>query len=180
MKTRIVRNILLLAYYGIAIHLPGPPNPLARLGHATRRVLARSLFRKFGQDVIIGKGVDFNSGIEIEIGSHSNIGQGSWIARDTIFGSHVMTGREIITFSFNHRTDLNGIPFNMQGVTDRRPVIIGNNVWIGARAIILPGVRVGDNSVIGAGAIVTKSFPPNSVIAGNPATIVRYLSSNCD
>lgn len=54
-----------------------------------------------------------------------------------------------------------------------RPVIIGDNVWIGTRVIILPGVTIGDRAVIGAGAVVTKDVPPRSVAAGNPARILR-------
>lgn len=56
-----------------------------------------------------------------------------------------------------------------------RSVIIGDNVWIGTRVIILPGVTIGDHSVIGAGAVVTKDVPPRSVAAGNPARILRTL-----
>lgn len=55
------------------------------------------------------------------------------------------------------------------------PVIIGNNVWIGTRVIILPGVTIGDHAVIGAGAVVTKNVPPRSVAAGNPARILRTI-----
>ena len=55
------------------------------------------------------------------------------------------------------------------------PVIIGNNVWIGSRVIILCGVTIGDNSVIGAGSVVTKSIPANCVAAGNPARVIREL-----
>jgi acetyltransferase-like isoleucine patch superfamily enzyme len=58
-----------------------------------------------------------------------------------------------------------------------RPVIIGNGVWIGVRAIILPGVTVGDGAVIGAGSVVTKDVPPNGVVAGNPARLLRVLDS---
>ena len=54
-----------------------------------------------------------------------------------------------------------------------RPVIIGDNVWIGTRVIVLPGVTIGDRAVIGAGAVVTKDVPPRSVAAGNPARILR-------
>ena len=54
-----------------------------------------------------------------------------------------------------------------------RPVIIGDNVWIGTRVIILPGVTIGDRAVIGAGAVVTKDVPPRSIAAGNPARILR-------
>lgn len=57
------------------------------------------------------------------------------------------------------------------------PVIIGDNVWIGGDATILPGVTIGDNVVIGAGSVVTKDIPSNVVIAGNPAKIIKTLSN---
>lgn len=63
-----------------------------------------------------------------------------------------------------------------KGITTK-PIVIGNNVWIGARSIILPGVEIGENSVIAAGSVVTKSIPENCLAAGVPAKILRYL--NC-
>ncbi|MCG3672246.1 acyltransferase [Aliarcobacter butzleri] len=57
-----------------------------------------------------------------------------------------------------------------------KPVIIGNNCWIGANVVIMPEVSIGNNVIIGAGSIVTKSFPSNCVIAGNPAKIIRELN----
>lgn len=56
-----------------------------------------------------------------------------------------------------------------------KPVIIGDNVWIGGSATILPGVTIGNNVVVGAGSVVTKSFPDNVVIAGNPAKVIKKL-----
>jgi maltose O-acetyltransferase len=53
------------------------------------------------------------------------------------------------------------------------PVIIGDNVWIGERAIILKGVNIGDNAIVAAGSVVTKSIPNNSLVAGNPAKIIK-------
>ncbi|MGX1543722.1 sugar O-acetyltransferase [Streptomyces adustus] len=56
-----------------------------------------------------------------------------------------------------------------------RPILVGDNVWIGGGAVVLPGVTIGDNSVIGAGAVVTKDVPANVVAVGNPARVVRSL-----
>lgn len=56
-----------------------------------------------------------------------------------------------------------------------KPVMIGNNVWIGGRAIINPGITIGDNVVIGAGAVVTKDIPANTVVGGNPAKVIKKI-----
>jgi serine acetyltransferase len=56
-----------------------------------------------------------------------------------------------------------------------RPVRIGADCWIGANAVILPGVAIGDRAVVGAGAVVTRDVPPGAVVAGNPAQIIRYV-----
>ena len=58
------------------------------------------------------------------------------------------------------------------------PIHIGNNVWIGANSVILPGVNIGDNSVIGAGSVVTKDIPSNVVAVGNPCRVLREINEN--
>lgn len=60
-------------------------------------------------------------------------------------------------------------------ITSKGPVIIGNNVWIGDKATILPGVTIGDGSVIAANAVVTKDVPPYSVVGGNPAIVLKLV-----
>ncbi|GAB7036882.1 sugar O-acetyltransferase [Catenuloplanes niger JCM 9533] len=57
-----------------------------------------------------------------------------------------------------------------------KPIVIGDNVWLGSGAIVLPGVTIGENTVVGAGAVVTRDLPPNVVAVGNPARVVRELS----
>ena len=59
-----------------------------------------------------------------------------------------------------------------------KPVVIGNNVWIGAEVKIMPGVRVGDNAVLAGGAVVTKDVPENAIVGGNPAKVIRYINSD--
>ncbi|MEH7581800.1 DapH/DapD/GlmU-related protein, partial [Priestia megaterium] len=65
-----------------------------------------------------------------------------------------------------------------EGYTKREPVIIEDRVWIGARCIILPGVTIGKGATVGAGAVVTKDVPPYTVVAGNPAKVVKYKLGN--
>jgi carbonic anhydrase/acetyltransferase-like protein (isoleucine patch superfamily) len=64
------------------------------------------------------------------------------------------------------------------GVNEVAPVIIGRNVWIGLHCIIMRGVTIGDNSVVAAGSVVTKSIPPNTLVAGNPAATIRQLTDD--
>ena len=56
------------------------------------------------------------------------------------------------------------------------PIKVGNNVWFGGNVVVLPGVSIGDNSVIGAGAVVTKNIPPNVIAVGNPCRVIRKIT----
>jgi acetyltransferase-like isoleucine patch superfamily enzyme len=96
-----------------------------------------------------------------------------------IIGSHVMFGPEVTIRGGNHRFDLVGR--YMTTITDRekRPgddlgVIIEDDVWIGTRAIILQGVRIGRGVIVGAGAVVVDQVPPYSIVAGVPARVIRF------
>jgi acetyltransferase-like isoleucine patch superfamily enzyme len=71
--------------------------------------------------------------------------------------------------------DWHGIYDRAEPVGNTKPIIFEDNVWIGDSAIICKGVRIGKNSIIGAGAVVTKDVPPNSIFAGNPAKLVKEL-----
>jgi maltose O-acetyltransferase len=63
---------------------------------------------------------------------------------------------------------------NQQGFSQERPVVIGDDVWIGGQVIILPGVKVGSHSIIGAGSVVTKDVPQYAVVGGNPAKVIKF------
>ena len=110
----------------------------------------------------------------ITIGDNSGIGSNSVIGRYTVIGNDVMMGPECIIYTRNHSFNRTDIPMNKQGMQDFKPVVIGNDVWIGARVTILPGVHIGDGTIIGAGAIVTKDVPQYSIVGGNPAKIIKY------
>jgi len=61
-----------------------------------------------------------------------------------------------------------------QGFSEERPVVIGNDVWIGDRVMILPGIQIGNGAIVGAGSVVTHSIPDYAIAAGNPARIIKY------
>jgi maltose O-acetyltransferase len=82
-------------------------------------------------------------------------------------------GPEVVIRTNNHRFDRTDIPMRIQGFSEEKPVFIGDDVWIGQRAIILPGVRVGDHAIVGAGAVVTKDVPKGAIVGGNPARVLR-------
>ena len=85
-------------------------------------------------------------------------------------------GPDVQIYTRNHRYDRIDIPMYEQGESEIKEVKIGNDVWIGARSIILPGVTIGDGAVIAAGSIVTKDVESYAVVGGNPAKIIKYRS----
>ena len=112
------------------------------------------------------------------IGDRSGIGRGCEINNGVIIGTDVMMGPNVLIYTQNHSTARIDIPMRMQGMTDIRQVTIEDDVWIGARVCILPGVTIGKGSVIGACAVVSKDVPPYSVAVGNPARIVKTRKQN--
>jgi acetyltransferase-like isoleucine patch superfamily enzyme len=120
---------------------------------------ARSIFTTFAHGrLIIGDRAFINYGVDIAATGLVSIGA------DCLIGTHV----SIID------NDFHGLAERLQ-MPSPKPVIIGDNVWIGNRAIILPGVTIGDGAVVGAGSVVTRDVPPRTVVAGNPARVLREL-----
>ena len=94
------------------------------------------------------------------------------ILGEITFGDNVLIGPKVIIWGRDHGTDKSS-PMNTQTYT-RKPITIGNDVWIGACSIILKGVKIGDGAIVGAGSVVTKDVEPYSVVAGNPAKLIKY------
>lgn len=89
-------------------------------------------------------------------------------------GNDVVMGPDVVLMSSAHAFEATDIPVNLQGGLPRRPIVIGHDVWIGTRVIVLPGVTIGNKAIIGAGSVVTKPVTPWAIVAGNPARIIRY------
>lgn len=109
---------------------------------------------------------------EVYIGSNTRIGMSNTIIGPVQIGDKVNLAQNIVVSGLNHNfTDID-ISISDQGVSTK-PVVIENNVWIGANAVILPGVTIGEHVVIGAGSIVARNIPSYSVAVGNPAQVVK-------
>ncbi len=161
-----------IVYCYFAKHLPASYSFFGNQAKALRGLLGRCLLVRCGKDINIERGATF--GYNIEIGNNSGIGinaQLDSVEKITI-GDNVMMGPEVMILTQNHRHSDISLPMAEQGA-ESAPVQIEDDVWIGARVIILPGVRIGKSSIIGAGAVVTKDIPQFSIAGGNPATIIR-------
>src|SRR5687768_14555396 len=170
----LYKSFLLYLYYSIASWLPDPPRPIGSLALPFRTWLASKIFLSAGKHIKVSRNVRFGSGKNVVIGNYTGLNADCWIGNDTIIGDDVMFGPEVTILSGGHHFDRTDIPMREQGSTPRRPVVIGNDVWIGTRVIILPGIRIGSHSIIAAGSVVTKDVPEYAIVAGNPAVIKKF------
>lgn len=141
---------------------------------ACRRFTAGKLLAHCGQRVNIEHGATFGRGNTIWLGDDSDLGIDCDLRGEVHIGNCTIMGPEVVIWTVNHRFDRIDIPVLQQGNMPTEPVWIGDDVWIGTRAIILPGVRIGDHAIIGAGAVVAKDVPAWAIVAGNPARVIRF------
>lgn len=129
----------------------------------------------------VGKNCYIEPPLHANWGKHTHLGDNVYANfnltlvddTDIFIGNHVMIGPNVTIATAGHPID----PELRKKVAQFNiPVHIGNNVWIGAGAVILPGINIGDNSVIGAGSIVTKDIPANVVAVGNPCRVLREIN----
>jgi len=162
-------------YYRIARFLPGMSTPcklLFRLiGKSVRGMCAKHLLKKCGKNVNIERNTLFDS--KCSIGDNSSIGENCRLIGEVIIGDDVMMAPRCVFYTVGHCYNRLDIPMRLQGNSEMQSIQIGNDVWIGYGCIFLPGVKVGDGAVIGAGSVVRYDVPPFSVVLGNPARIVK-------
>lgn len=115
----------------------------------------------------------------VHIGSSTLIGYHFTLlcAESISIGNNCMFASDVFISDENHGICIDGWPYISQPLSVN-PVVIGNNVWIGEKCIILPGVHIGNNAVIGAGSVVTHDIPENSMAAGNPAHVIKIWNAD--
>ncbi|MEW9265907.1 DapH/DapD/GlmU-related protein [Kineococcus endophyticus] len=161
------------AYLGVGRHLPWSPRPGGGLARRARALSARWMLDECGADVNIEHGAWFGSGKGVRVGDRSDIGMDALVIGPVHIGADVMMGPRCVLLASAHETRSVDVPMNQQGFREDRPIVIEDDVWIGAGCIILPGRRIGTGSIVGAGSVVVSDVPPWTVVAGNPARIVK-------
>lgn len=134
-------------------------------------------YRKFqlGDYSVIESFACINNAVgDVIIGDHTRVGLHNTIIGPVTIGSHVNLAQGITVTALNHNFADSEKRIDEQGVSTT-PVVIEDDVWIGANAVVLPGVRIGNHSVIAAGAVVTKDVPPHSIVAGVPAKVIKKI-----
>lgn len=141
---------------------------------AEREALLRRLLGKTGKAFTIISPFFCDYGYNIRIGENFFMNMNCVILDGAMvtFGDNVFIAPGCGFYTAGHPLDSER---RNRGLEYARPITVGNNVWIGAQVCVLPGVTIGDNTVIGAGSVVTKSIPANVLAAGNPCRVIRKI-----
>lgn len=147
------------------------PHPL---DHNSRQAALRGLLGKMGDHCVVEQPFFCTYGYNISVGDHFflNVNCKLMDSGFITIGDNVFIAPNVCIITEEHAMD---VERRLAGLEYTFPVTIGDNVWICAGAIVLPGVSIGANSVIGAGSIVTKDIPPKSLAVGNPCKVIRTL-----
>jgi maltose O-acetyltransferase len=168
-----LKNLLLLLYYFLGTKLPDNMFPGGKKFSQFRCWLLKHILVSFGKGNKVGSEVYFGNGEDVEIGSYCQINRGSSLVNVRL-GNYVMVAPDVVFLFQMHVTDSIETPMVLQGKIVFPKTIVEDDVWIGQRATIMPGKKIGKGAIIGAAAVVTKDVPPCAVVAGIPAKIIKW------
>lgn len=176
MFVKIKKTIALILYYGIAQYLPNSYCSIRFIGKSSNRIrcfLCKHIFLECGKIRTINRRVSFGSGRNVKMGDDSGIGANTQFPPNTIIGKNVMLSRNCFILDRNHRFDRTDIPIIEQGFHEFKQTVIEDDCWIGLRTILTPGRHVKKGTIVGMGSVLTKDFPPYSIVGGAPAKLIR-------
>lgn len=150
-------------------------NRLPPARKAERAAILRRLLGKTGKEFLIEQPFFCDYGYNIEIGENffMNVNGVILDGAKVTFGDDVFIAPNCGFYTAGHPLDAGQ---RKQGLEYAYPITIGNGVWIGAHVCVMPGVTIGDNTVIGGGSVVTKNIPANVVAVGNPCRVIRAIT----
>ena len=128
----------------------------------------------------VGEGVDIRPPLRVDYGHNISIGDGSWVnygltvldVAPVVIGADVLIGPNCSLYTAIHPTEPGPRRAKWESSA---PITIEDNVWLGGSVVVCPGVTIGESSIIGAGAVVTRDIPANSIAVGNPARVIKDL-----
>ena len=142
-----------------------------------RRSILEALLGQLGRDSIIEAPFHCTYGCNTYIGDHSYLNYSCVVLdnNEVRIGNHVMIGPAVQIYTAAHPIEAKP---RIQGWEVAKPITIADSVWIAGGAILLPGVCIGRNAVVGAGAVVSRDVPANTVVAGSPARVIRTIDQS--
>lgn len=152
-------------------------NSLPPSKRAEKNEILRKLFGKTAENFLIESDFNCDYGYNIEIGENFYMNHNGVIldCAKVKFGDNVFIGPNCGFYTAIHPIEPKQ---RISALEAAKPITIGSNVWFGGNVVVLPGVTIGDNSVIGAGSVVTKSIPAGVVAVGNPCKVLRQITED--
>lgn len=150
-----------------------PGSSVASVGNVGRIFFLKKIARSVGEGCLIRSEAIINKPENFSIGKNSGIGFRAIISCEdsVVIGDRVLMGPDVIIYTTNHIWSENLGTYYKQGLL-KKMVSIGDDTWLGARCVILPGISIGRGVTVAAGAIVTKDVPDFSIVGGVPAKII--------
>lgn len=162
------RNIWRLAY--AALVKWWPQNQWFPPAGKARAFFARRICAEAAAHIGIDRNATFSS--KVHMGDYARIGRDCELHGEVHLGDHVLMAPEVVFYTVNHEYGSLDVPMDSQGDTEMKSTYVGNDVWLGRRVMVMPGVRIGDGCIIAAGAVVVKDLPPYSIAGGVPAKVI--------
>lgn len=142
-----------------------------------RKNLIKDILSKTGENFLIEQPFMCDYGYNIEVGENFYANHNLIIldCAKVSFGDNVFIAPNCGFYTAGHPLEYK---IRNKGLEFAKPIAVGNNVWIGSNVVVLPGVSIGDNSVIGAGSVVTRDIPSNVVAVGNPCKVIKTINND--
>ena len=169
----MIRLASIVFYRLIARNLPCTFWPGGGLFSCLRRLCLIGAGCKIGIECEIEPNIEIGFSPDLVVGDRCQINENCYL-RSAMIGNDVMIAPGVVLLDRQHHFSSIDIPMAMQGASEKKRVVIGDDVWIGQNSIVMPGVKIGSGAIVGAGSVVTKDVPNWAIVGGCPASVIRF------